>query len=221
MLENVCDESDSKLRIWAALLFGERNYPTGTAFEMLMKLAKEADINVRMAAAIAARQVISGSLGVDTPPRAIPIREVFTGGILSTLWFSTEKSRSPAFDLLFWNAVRPISAYDAAHPMGFFNGDREEGLAIAYWIVGLITEQIAEQENALKQEDAMLMMGQLKPVNGRMILAALKGLKNGTPRLRVKPTEKSLRVLSEFSQSKDCAIAKLAGEILDSWKNTE
>lgn len=220
MLESVSDASDPSIRAWAALLFGERNYPTGTAFDMLVKLAKEPDINVRMAAAVAARQFVSGSLAIDTAPRAIPIREVFTGGLLSALWFSTEKSRSPAFDLLFWNAVKPISAYDSAHPMGFFNGDREEGLPIAYWIIGLITQQIAEQDNPLKQEDAMLMVGQLKPINARMILAALQGLKNGTPRRRAIPTEKSLRVLSDFSQSENCAIAALAQEILALWKNS-
>ena len=119
----------------------------------------------------------------------MPIREVFTGGILSTLWFSTEKSSSPAFDLLYWNAVRPISAYDSAHPMGFFNGDREEGLPIADWIVGLITRQIAEQDNAWKQEDAMLLVGEMKPTNSGMIIAALQGLKNGTPQRRVIPCD--------------------------------
>lgn len=97
---------------------------------MLMKLGKEPNIDVRMAAAIAARQFMSGLLAIDTAPRAMPIREVYTGGILSSLWFSTEKSRSPAFDLLFWNAVRPISAYDSAQPMGFFNGEREERLPL-------------------------------------------------------------------------------------------
>ena len=174
-----------------------------------------------MAVAVAARQFVSGSLAIDIAPRAMPIREVFTGGILSTLWFSTEKSSSPAFDLLYWNAVRPISAYDSAHPMGFFQGDREEGLPIAYWIVGLITQQIAEQDNPLKQEDAMLMVGEMKPTNSRMIVAALQGLKNGTANRRVIPTEKSLKVLSDFARSENCVIAALAQEILAEWKRGE
>jgi len=218
MLENVADVREPALRMWAAFLFGERNYPSGTAFTMLEKLAKEPNIEVRMAVAVAARQFVSGSLAIDTAPRAMPIREVFTGGILSTLWFSTEKSSSPAFDLLYWNAVRPISAYDSAHPMGFFQGDREEGLPIAYWVVGLITQQIAEQDNPLKQEDAMLMVGEMKPTNSHMIVAALQGLKNGTANRRVIPTEKSLKVLSDFARSENCGIAALAQEILAAWK---
>lgn len=63
----------------------------------------------------------------------------------------------------------------------------------------------------------MLMMGQLKPTKPRMILAALQGLKDGTPRLRVVPTEKSLEVLKGFGQSENCEIAALAKEILVAW----
>ena len=75
-------------------------------------------------------------------------------------------------DLLFWNAVRPITAFDSAHPMGFFNGENDSKLAIAYWTIGLITRQIAEAEDPLKQQDAMLMVAELNPSNLRMILAA-------------------------------------------------
>jgi hypothetical protein len=217
LLEDAADDSEPLVRIWAGLLLGERNYPTGPAFHKIMKLAKETNIVVRSAAAVAARQFVSGSLAVDMPPRAMPIREVFTGGILSTLWFSTENGHTPEFDLLYWNAVRPISAFDHAHPMGFFNGDSDSKLDIAYWIVGLITRQIAESEDPLKQQDAMLMVGELKASNTRMILAALQGLKNGSPGRKVTPTQRSLQVLAGFAKSEDDKIAVIAKEILADW----
>jgi hypothetical protein len=217
-LESASGESDPALRAWAALLFGERNYPTGTSFNMLMKLAQEPDLNVRMAVAVAARQFVSGTLAVDTAPRAMPIREVYTGGLLSALWFSTEQSRSPAFELLFWNALKPISAYDAAHPIGFFTEEFKESVPIANWIVGLVAEQIAQQDDPLKQEDAMLMVGKLKPANAPLVLATLQGLKRGTPRLSTVPTEKSLNVLEVLSRNDNREIATLAGEILSLWQ---
>jgi hypothetical protein len=220
-LEAASGESDPALRTWAALLCGERNYPTGTSFNMLMKLAKEPDLNVRMAVAVAARQFVSGTLAVDTAPRAMPIREVYTGGLLSALWFSTEQSRTPAFDLLFWNALKPISAYDAAHPIGFFTEDFKESVPIANWIVGLVAEQIAEQDNPLKQEDAMLMVGKLKPSNAPLVLAALQGLKRGTPHLSTVPSESSLDVLKVLSLDTNQEIAILAREILSVWKTAK
>jgi hypothetical protein len=66
----------------------------------------------------------------------------------------------------------------------------------------------------------MLMVGELKPSNARMIVAALQGLKNGTPRLRVIPMEKSLGVLRNFSRSDNGAIATQAREILGLWEKT-
>jgi hypothetical protein len=216
MLENACDDPEIAMRIWAGLLLGERNYPSGTAFKKIMELAKSTNISVRSAAAIAARHFVSGSLTVDTTPRAMPIREVFTGGILSTLWFSTDKGSSPEFDLLFWNAVRPITAFDHAHPLGFFNGDKDSKLPIALWIVGLITRQIAESDDPLKQQDAMEMLAQLRPDNQGMILRALQGLRNGTR--RVNPTEKSLQVLAKFASSENSQIAGVARHVHDNWK---
>jgi hypothetical protein len=218
LLENAADDDDPLVRAWAVLLLGERNYPTEVAFDKLYKLAKETNVVARSISAIAARQFVSGSMTIDTPPRAMPLREVFTGGILSTLWFSTKNGSTPEFDLLFWNAVRPITAFDPAHPMGFFNGDSDAKLSLAYWIVGLITRQIAETEDLLKQEDGMIMVGKLKPENPRMILAALRGLKNGTPSRKVMPTERSLQVLTDFAQSKNPEIASLSEEIRREWQ---
>jgi hypothetical protein len=217
-LANVADEDEPVVRAWAVLLFGERNYPTGAAFEKMIKLARDTNMVARSASAIAARQFVSGSLAVDTPPRAIPLREVFTGGILSTLWFSTRNGSTPEFDLLFWNAVRPITAFDPAHPMGFFNGDNDSKLALAYWVVGLITRQIAEAGDALKQEEAMVMVGELNPENPRMILAALRGLKNGSPNRKVKATDRTLKVLTDFAKSNNPEIASLSEQICRQWQ---
>ena len=56
-----------------------------------------------------------------------------------------------------------MSAFDAAHPLGFFTGDSEPSLAIAHWMVRLIARQIAESNDPLRQQDAMIVLGELKP----------------------------------------------------------
>ena len=102
--------------------------------------------------------------------------------------------------------------------MGFFNGENDSKLAIAYWTIGLITRQIAEAEDPLKQQDAMLMVAELNPSNLRMILAALHGLESGSPHRRVKSTERSLNVLRNFGTSADPEIARLSQKILIEWE---
>ncbi|HYE31645.1 MAG TPA: hypothetical protein VEH27_09465 [Methylomirabilota bacterium] len=218
LVETASEEPEPALQIWGLLLFGERNYPTGVAFQRIMKLAGGTNsLNVRMAAAVACRMFVSSTLAVDTPPKAMPIREVFTGGLLSTLWFSTEKSHSAAFDLLYWNAVRPISAYDPGHPIGFFMDDFKEGVPIARWTLELLSQQVAEHTDPLRQEDGVRMMADLKPP--RMILSALQGLKKGTPRQAVTPTETSLNVLRQFAKHENPGIAGLAQELVESWEH--
>jgi len=92
-------------------------------------------------------------------------------------------------------------------------------MSIAYWIVGLITRQIAESDDPLKQEDAMVMIGELNPAHRKMILAALQGLKNGSPGRKVSPTRRSLQVLWGFAKNEDEKIASISKDILAEWTN--
>ncbi len=62
------------------------------------------------------------------------------------------------------------------------------------------------------------MVGKLKPANAPVVLAALQGLKRGTPGLSTVPTEKSLNVLKVLSGNDNREIATLAGEILSLWQ---
>ena len=220
VLEDGTEDASPLLRAWSARLFGERKYPTGPALEKLGKMARDTNSTVRSAVAIAARQFVSGSFTRDTTPPSIPIREVFTGGILSSLWFSAEKGSTPEFNLLFWNALKPITAFDAAHALGFFQGDHEEGMVLAYWLIKRIIRQVAETDDPLRQEDAMLMLARIKPINYRLLTCALEGLKDGSPKRRATPTEKSRETLREFGKSQHQDLARLAREISTAWSKS-
>jgi hypothetical protein len=51
-----------------------------------------------------------------------------------------------------------------------------------------------------------------------MILAALRGLKSGTPNRKVMPTERSLQVLADFTKSNHPEIASLSEEMRREWQ---
>lgn len=102
--------------------------------------------------------------------------------------------------------------------MGFFNGDNDSKLKLAYWTVGLITRQIAETDHPLKQEEAMVMVGELNPANTRMITAVLQGLKQGSASRKVIPTERTLKILDDLGKSENKEIAALAKEIRKEWE---
>ncbi|MCI0746420.1 MAG: dehydrogenase, partial [Verrucomicrobia subdivision 3 bacterium] len=110
-LDTVASDKDPALRRWAARLTGERGYLLKDSFDRLIKLAKDSDLSVRTAAAIAARQFVSSDLTTNTPPK-IPITEVATGGILSALFLNSSNNVDETFDFHFWMALEPIVAFD-------------------------------------------------------------------------------------------------------------
>src|SRR2546422_6515025 len=85
----------------------------------LEKLAGDPDPSVRLAVATAARQFVSGSLTVNTPPAA-PLRELITGPILSRLWFSSRDAKDPLIPFMCWMALEPIVAYDPVRALELY-----------------------------------------------------------------------------------------------------
>jgi hypothetical protein len=203
-----------ELRAAAIELVGERGYTTGTAFKALEKNANHTNHFVRTAVLIAARRFVSGSIVNDTPPR-FPIREVFTGGVLSGLWFSAENGSTPEFDLLFWNAVRPITAFDAAHAIGFFQ-EEGEPFAFAFWLLPRIARQVAAMDDPLRQQDALMMMRNIKPSNHRLLIRMLEAMNTVKPNARPEP--RTLETLELFASSQNVELSRAASVLLTQWR---
>ena len=94
----------------------------------LAKLAEDPDASVRLAVATAARQFVSGSLTVDTPP-AIPLDEVVTGPVLSGLHASPLDPQDPVLPFVYWMALEPLIAFDAGHALDFFENAKDKNQA--------------------------------------------------------------------------------------------
>src|SRR5206468_10437148 len=102
--------------------------PFGDAMKRLSKLALDTNASVRLAVAAAARQFVSGSLTVDTPP-AIPLNEVVTGGVLSDLHKSPIDPNDPVLPFIYWMALEPIVAFDAGHALDFYQNAKDQSEA--------------------------------------------------------------------------------------------
>jgi putative heme-binding domain-containing protein len=124
-LDELKKDKDPAIRAWVARLTGERGYPLGDAMKRLARLALDTNASVRLAAAAAARQFVSGSLTVDTPP-AIPIQEVVTGGVLSDLHKSPFDLNDPVLPFVYWMALEPIVAFDAGHALEFYKNAKDK-----------------------------------------------------------------------------------------------
>src|SRR6185436_19643828 len=90
------------------------------ALALLESLAHDTYPSVRLAVATACRQLVSGSLTVDTEPLA----ELPVGAVLSVLVESSSDAKDPLFPYMIWMAGEPSFA---KHPKGGLDWLAEHG----------------------------------------------------------------------------------------------
>lgn len=219
-LEETVKDTDPWVKVWTARLVGERRFPTSMAFKVLMKLGDDTNIVVRSAAAAGARQFVSGDFVKDTPP-AFPLREVFTGGILSTLWFASESGVDPILNQQYWNAVRPISNFDPVHPLGFFQEPQTNAAPLARYILRRLGQQLGNMPDSTRFEAGMEAISKIPRSNVVHLKPLLMGLKDaGVPR-SLRPERASHQLLTSLKESPDAEIRDLASSLLQRWPSRE
>jgi len=210
-------DPDPIIRSWVARLTGERGYPVEDAMDRLEKLSRDTNILVRASVAVAARQFVSSSLTVNTPPQ-IPVREVITGPILSGLWFASEGKHDPLFSFLYWNAVEPIIAYDAEHAVGFY---QENGavnhMPFSGIILGKIMRRICDLGDAGRLSRALLYLQKLGNDHAPAITAALKGVLEGQRGRPLIPNAEARALVNRFAALPDPAASSAAQQLGTAW----
>jgi putative heme-binding domain-containing protein len=139
---------------------------------------------VRLAVAAAARQFVSGSLTVNTPP-AISLREVITGGILSDLQKSPIVPGDPVLPFVIWMAGEPVIAFDPGGALGFLEGAKDSSITnwpMNNYILTRIMRRICDLSDPMRREKelnyAMKVLGGLA-LETNLANAALDGLIEG------------------------------------------
>ena len=217
VLDIPAKDKEPALRAWAARLTGERGYPLKDAIKRLAKLAEDPDPSVRLAVATAARQLVSGSLTVNTPP-LVPVREVVTGPILSALWFSSSDAKDPLIPFLYWMALEPIVAYDPVHALGFYqeNGAMPQ-MPLSGIILTKIMRRVCDLRDPAKLDKSIAMLANLTEKEAPILLAALTGLIEGQRGQAVVPGPSAVAVIAALASFKDANLAARAQELSALW----
>ena len=218
-LDVAADAKEPVLRQWAARLTGERGLPLGDAMKRLSKLASDADPAVRLAVAVAARQFVSSSLTLDTPP-TIPLREVVTGGVLSDLYQACEKSTDPTLSFLYWMALEPIVAYDPYHAADFFKGYKGEGDTKRAF-AGIILNKIMRRTCDLRDETALskvvTALGEIHEKETGLLSQGLQGLIEGQRGKTLIPNAAAKAVVARLSRSTHGEVSSKAQQLGTLW----
>jgi hypothetical protein len=111
LLHGCVSDPEPAIRATAARIIGERDFTTEEALTWLQELGRDPDPRVRLAVVTAARQLVSGDLTVDTPPRT---EGVNTGPILTAVIESSADARDPLLPFMIWMAGEPGGARNPA-----------------------------------------------------------------------------------------------------------
>jgi putative membrane-bound dehydrogenase-like protein len=216
-LDTPAEDKAPAMRAWAARLTGERGYPLGDAIKRLAKLAEDRDPSVRLAVAIAARQFVSGSLTVNTPP-TVPVREVVTGPILSALWFSSYDAKDPLIPFMYWLALEPIVAYDPIHAVEYYKNDGAmPQMPLSGILLTKIMRRVCDLRDPLKLDQSIELLGALTEKESPAVLAALNGLIAGQHGKAVPPGPSSVKIIGRFAKFSNPEVAARAQELGALW----
>ncbi len=216
-LDDAAKDPDPAIRAWAARLTGERGHLLKDAFARLEQLSRDPDLTVRTAVAVAARQFVSGSLTVNTPPK-VPLSEAVTGGILSGLFQSAPQGTDPTFEFLFWMAVEPIIAYDPVHAIGFYKADgaRKE-LPFSAHILYKIMRRVCDLRDEGVLTRSVLEFGKIPEDNTEALVAGLNGLIEGQRGKVMTPSADAVSAIARFAASSNGDLAKAAQQVGSLW----
>lgn len=178
LLEQLLEDKEPALRSWAARFLGERlrgatSY--GQSLERLEKLASDSDASVRVAVATAVRQMVSGSLTIDTDING----EVPVGKILAALIRSSADARDPLLPFMIWMAGEPALA---KNPEGGLNWLAENGattLPLSGILARKAMRRICDTQEKAKLDLAVAFLGKVAGKSTEMALAAVDGLIEG------------------------------------------
>lgn len=208
---------EPSVRSWAARLLGARGELSAVSGPLLQTLASDTDPVVRLGVAIAARQLVSGSLTIDTPPR-MPIEGLISGPAIIGLFQGSEKGTDPTFDFLFWMAVEPIVAVDPTRALGAF---LEDGARSTWPFSAEMLRKVMRRTCDLRNEailsEVVTTFGRIPSGATQAIVAGLRGLLEGQRGKAIVPTSEAVAVVSRLAASTDAEVSRLAQQLGTLW----
>ncbi len=123
LLDSLKADPEPVIRAWVARLTGERPEWAESGASRLETLASDPNPSVRFAVAVAARQFVSGSLTVNTPPKT---QGVVPTQAIANLVRASADGQDRLVSFMIWMASEPMVA---AEPAGALEWMAENGMA--------------------------------------------------------------------------------------------
>ncbi|MEO8426680.1 MAG: PVC-type heme-binding CxxCH protein [Verrucomicrobiota bacterium] len=212
-LDRYVGDKEPAIRTWVARLTGERRLNSEAALNRLRTLADDHDPSVRLAVATAARQYISGSLTVNTPPDA----DVGVGEILERLVRSSSDGKDPLIAFMIWMASEPSVAKDppAAFKWLLENGPRT--MPLSGQLATKTMRRVCDLKSSETLNSAIDFVTAAADTDAGLAVAALDGLIEGQKGRALTPDKPTANFIARLSANPNPEVASRGQQLGTLW----
>lgn len=208
-------------RIAAMRVLGDHRDSSREFLDSLAVAASDSDPRVRLAVAIAIRQIVSGSLTVDTDIKNDEQTRNLTGKVLTELIESSSDAKDPLLPYMIWMASEPLLA---AKPAGGLKWLAENG-ARTMPLSGILTRKamhrICDTGETNKLDQAVEFLLQIADDRSGLVTAALDGLIEAQKAKRFIPSRDVKWVLATLRDNPDPNVQSRARDLGTLWNDPD
>ena len=215
-LDKLADDKESAVRGWAARLTGERALPSEQAMQRLLSLAADPEPAVRLAVATAARQFVSGSLTVDTPP-ANPSPGRRLGPLMTALVRSSADAKDPLLPFLIWMASEPVFVPSSGRALNWLVENGDQTMPLSGILAGKMMRRLCDTQQKAQLTVAVKFVSGLAEQNSALLQAALDGLLDGQKAKPFPPETDTKKLFEMLSGSPEAPVRERARELGTLW----
>jgi putative heme-binding domain-containing protein len=182
---------------------------------ILENTADDPEPSVRLATATAVRELVSGSLTVDTDSKC----NYQIGGILAVLIKSSADAKDPLLPFMIWMAGEPTFA---KNPQGGLTWLAENGAAtmpLSGILARKAMRRICDMQDSSKLDFAVEFLSQISDKGAGLVLSAVDGLIDGQKAKPLVPTTDTRQLFAKLTANPDAKVQNHARELGTLWGN--
>ncbi len=176
LLIRATTDREPLVRLWAARFIGERGQGTEAECMELHRLARDRDPAVRLAVAVACRQLTSSQLTVNRPPAA-PGWKV--APVLEMLMETSADGLDPVLPFMIWHAAEPLAAAAPDKALDWLAVTGPTKLPLSGRLVAKTMRRLCDGGGVEAMDQAMAFLERVLPGSPELAEAALDGLIKG------------------------------------------
>jgi putative heme-binding domain-containing protein len=212
-LDTALMAKDAFTRSWAIRFASEEiREQTSRSEQLLDKIteaASDPDPVVRLAVATAMRELVSGSLTVDTEPTG----RVPMGRTLASLVTASADAKDPLLPFMIWMAAEPSFAKNPAPGLDWLSQNGSTALPLSAMLANKAMRRLCDAQNEGHLNHAMKFLEAIAGENNQLVVATLEGLIEGQRAKPRVPNVNTEPIFTKLRESSSAAIKERGQEL--------